>query len=139
MKRGLAVLGVLISAAVLAAVAGCGGSHALAPAERQDISAAQLQTMMNDGQPLVLADVRTQSEFAEGHIPGSVNLPVEEIATWAPTLNNNTRICCICRSGARSRTAGDTLIAEEFGQVYNLLGGMLEWTGEVEEGCGCGS
>ncbi len=139
MKRGLAVSGVLISAAVLAAVAGCGGSHALAPVKPQDISAAELQTMMDDGQPLLLIDVRTQAEFTEGHIPGSVNLPVEEIATWAPTLGKNTRICCICGSGVRSRTAADTLIAEGFGQVYNLLGGMLEWTGDADPGCGCGS
>ena len=139
MKHGLAVSGVLISAAVLAAVAGCGGSHALAPVERQDISSAELQTIMDDGQPLVLVDVRTQSEFAAGHIPGSVNLPIEEIETWAPTLGKNTRICCICGSGARSLTAANTLVAEGFQQVYNLLGGMLEWTGDVEDGCGCGS
>ncbi len=138
MKRSLMVVEVLIVMALVAAVAGCGGSGcpSCPSAERQDISAAELQTMMNDGQPLVLVDVRTLSEFEAGHIPGSVNLPLSDIETWAETLNQQTRTCCICGSGNRSRTAADALIAKGFPRVYNLLGGMNGWPGDIETGDG---
>jgi len=93
--------------------------------------------MMLDGQPLLLIDVRTYEEFTSGHIPDSLNLPLDDIEEWKGLLDKQMRTCCICGVGGRSQTAADTLVADGFLQVYNLLGGMNGWTGDVEEGCGC--
>lgn len=142
MKRSLVVGELLAIVALIAVVAGCGGSSlypSCDPAERVDVSAAELQSMMDDGQPLVLVDVRTAAEFAAGHIPGSINLPRANIEAWAEMLDKQTRTCCICASGGRSRTAADTLITKGFRHVCNLLGGMNTWTGDLETGCGCAS
>ena len=133
MKRNIGIATVVLLGAVVAAVvlSGCGGSACLT-CEVVDISAAQLQAMIDDGLPLVLADVRTPAEFATGHIPGAVNLPLDDIDTWANTLNPTTRTCCICQSGVRSATAANILVVMGFTQVYNLLGGMNEWPGPTE-------
>lgn len=88
--------------------------------------------MMNDGRPLIIADVRTAAEFAQGHIPGSENLPLADIDTWSVGRDKDTRICCVCASGNRSRQSADTLVADGFRQVYNLLAGLSQWTGPWE-------
>ena len=134
-RIGIAMVVLLGAVAVGTALSGCGGPVCTTcnpPGEAVDISAAQLQAMIDDGQPLVLADVRTPAEFATGHIPGAVNLPLADIDTWAGTLNPFTRICCICQSGACSAVAANMLVAMGFTQVYNLLGGMNGWPGPTE-------
>lgn len=136
MKRSMGIAMVVVLGAVAAATAlsGCGGACTTCGEvlTRYDITAAELQAMIDDGQPLVLADVRTPAEFATRHIPGAVNLPLEDIETWADTLNPFTRICCICQSGGCGATAANTLVAKGFTLVYNLLGGMNGWPGPTE-------
>ncbi len=130
-KRLRLVASVATLPALLLLLVGCGGSGGPA-AVRRDITGPQLLAMMDDGRPLQLVDVRTPAEYAAGHIPGTVNLPHTEVDIWADSLIKQQRVVCICRSGVRSKLAADALIAKGFHQVYNLLGGMLEWTGPVE-------
>ena len=88
---------VALCCAGILAFTGCGGGGGVAPpGERQDITAAQLQAMMNDGQPLTVADIGSADEYAVKHIPGSVCLPQADIDTWAPTLDKKMRICTVC-------------------------------------------
>ena len=97
----------------------------------QDVTAAQLQAMMADGQPLLIIDVRTAEEYAGGHIEGAENLPLDELATWAPTLDPSARICVVCQGGTRSAAAAGQLVERGFSGVHNLLGGVAGWPGEL--------
>lgn len=54
-------------------------------------------------------DVRTPEEFAQGHVPGAVNWPVEAIATWADGVPKDKPVYLYCRSGNRSRQAAEYL------------------------------
>jgi len=58
--------------------------------------------MVTDG--AVIVDVRSAGEFASGHIPGSVNMPLEELSFRGDELKGKTVITC-CRSGNRSGMA----------------------------------
>jgi len=58
--------------------------------------------MVTDG--AVVVDVRSTGEFASGHIPGSVNIPLEELSFRADELESKKVITC-CRSGNRSGMA----------------------------------
>ncbi|MBI1927037.1 rhodanese-like domain-containing protein [Candidatus Poribacteria bacterium] len=65
---------------------GCGGSMkqpgaevGLQPPLTQDIAASELKRAMESEQPPLVIDIRTPEEYAEGHIPGTVNIPVTEI------------------------------------------------------------
>lgn len=98
-----------------------------------DVESATLQTMMNDGEPLLIVDVRTPAEYASGHLAGSVNLPLDDLNTWAPTLTPTQRLCCVCAVGGRSRSAAAMLVARGFSQVFNLLGGLAQWSGQLEQ------
>ncbi len=70
----------------------------------------------------LLIDVRTPAEFAEGHVEGAVNLPLDtitsSIAGVAP--DKETPIGLYCRSGRRSADAGQKLQALGYTQVRNL-------------------
>ncbi len=83
-----------------------------------------------------LLDVRTPEEYAGGSIPGSINLPLNQIAQ-APKMvaDKDARLFVYCRSGARSRNASEALAAMGYTNVTNI-GGIIEWPGSLERKVG---
>lgn len=82
----------------------------------------------------VLLDVRTPQEYWEGHIPGSVNLPLQNITRAANMIAaKSTPIFVHCLSGARSRQAAAYLAQMGYSNVENI-GGISAWRGEVIQG-----
>ena len=84
----------------------------------------------------VVLDVRTVEEFESGYIPNAKNIDlrmgpgfIDEINT----LDKNKSYYVYCRSGARSAQAVQLMRDLGFDETYNLLGGILEWEGEVIE------
>ncbi|MGN0983673.1 MAG: rhodanese-like domain-containing protein [Gemmiger sp.] len=79
----------------------------------------------------VLLDVRTPQEYAAGHLPGSWNLPVEELDR-APEMvpDQRTPLFLYCRSGARSHRAAERLRRMEYQQVCSI-GGVNAYRGEL--------
>jgi phage shock protein E len=68
-----------------------------------------------------LIDVRSPSEFADGHIEGAVNIPVAELESrLGEVAAKETPIVVYCRSGHRSRRAADVLKAHGWKDVHNL-------------------
>lgn len=76
----------------------------------------------------VLLDVRTPDEYAAGHIPGSINHPLERIQTYDG--DPETPIYAYCRSGARSERAA--LALRDMGYEAVNIGGIIDWHGEME-------
>lgn len=76
-----------------------------------------------------IIDVRSTVEYAEGHIPGAVNIPLNQI----PTLDapKDAPLYLYCRSGARSARGCKALEKLGFTNVCNL-GGILDYKGPVE-------
>ncbi len=72
-------------------------------------------------QAAVWIDVRTASEFANGHLPGAVNIPYERIAEHITTVaaDKTTPINVYCRSGRRSEIARKALIKMGYTDVVN--------------------
>jgi NADPH-dependent 2,4-dienoyl-CoA reductase/sulfur reductase-like enzyme/rhodanese-related sulfurtransferase len=69
-----------------------------------------------------LVDVRTAQEFAVGHIPGAVNIPVDELRSRLPTLPRDREIAVYCQVGQRGYLATRILLQAGFGAV-NIGGG----------------
>lgn len=90
------------------------------------ISVEETKTQMEQGTPLI--DVRTIEEYAEGHIQGSINIPLADLETELQTLysDKNQTIIFYCGTGMRSQKAVDA--AQEIGyeDVYNM-GAMDNW------------
>lgn len=100
----------------------------------KDIEAGEFSQVDESGRKkYVLVDVRTSEEYEEGHIPGAIHIPHDEMEERFAELNphKDEKILLICRSGRRSVIAAHVLHSKGFSQLYNLKGGMLEWTGPV--------
>ncbi len=79
-------------------------------------------------QGATLLDVRTEDEFLDGHIPGSINIEIGEMSDEdIEQLDKEKTYVLYCRSGGRSSRAAQMLEALDFGDVYNLEGGYMEW------------
>lgn len=80
----------------------------------------------------VLLDVRTSQEYRSGHIPGSINLPLQDLDNAEEIIENiDNPIYVYCRSGSRSRQAAAVLNDMGYSNVYNI-GGIAGYSGEVE-------
>jgi rhodanese-related sulfurtransferase len=74
-----------------------------------------------------LLDVREPEEWAEGRAPRAVLIPLGELAGRERELDPERPVVTICRSGRRSLTAADILLAAGFRDVHSLAGGMGAW------------
>lgn len=82
----------------------------------------------------IILDVRTAEEFAEGHLPNAVLLDLrnpEGFLKGVEELETTKTYFVYCRSGARSAQACQVLKQQGIAECYNLLGGILEWQGEI--------
>ena len=78
---------------------------------------------------VVILDIRTPEEFAEGHIEGSVNIDfyADDFATQIGALDRNVEYAVYCRSGNRSGQAMELFADLEFNAVHELGGGVVAW------------
>jgi len=76
-------------------------------------------------QGVTLIDVRSSEEFAQGHMQGAINIPVQELAQRLNELDQAHPVAVYCRSGRRSAAAASLLAASGFGPVTDLGG----WAG----------
>ena len=116
--------------AVAALLTGCGKPSG------STISMEEAVKRMNADPPAVVVDVRTPVEYANGHIPGAVLVPVEELRKgsdlgllpdkWAELL-------LYCRTGLRAEEAAGLLTGKGYENVHDF-GGIVDWTGEIETG-----
>ena len=96
-----------------------------------DINQGVAQFRQTDG--AVLVDVRTPEEYRDGHVPGSVNVPLQQIEDIElEVAEKNTPLYVYCRSGARSRQATALLKEMGYEDVHNI-GGILDYQGKVAQ------
>ena len=81
-------------------------------------STSNLKSIIDEGAYLV--DVRTPSEFADGHVKGSVNIPLDTIANNLQKFSNKKNIIVFCRSGNRS---GQAKVILENNGIKNVTNG----------------
>src|SRR5690606_10226025 len=98
---------------------GCDGAERSAEAQ----ATANAATLVADG--ALLLDVRTPGEFADGHVAGALNIPVQELEARVAELDPARSVVVYCRSGNRSGTAASMLRARGF-EVTDI-GPMSAW------------
>jgi phage shock protein E len=86
-------------------------------ANRARLPKDQLMSLLDQGS--IILDVRTPQEFAQGHAPGSRNVPLDQLGSQLPTLDRTKPILVCCASGARSGVAKAMLERAGFPKVDN--------------------
>lgn len=124
---------ILVLLAVLL-LAGCGKqTENTQEAALMNITAEEAKKLMDSESGYVILDVRTEQEYAQGHIPGAILIPDYEISEKAESVltDKDQLILVYCRSGRRSKNAAAQL--EEMGYTrIREFGGILDWPYETE-------
>lgn len=76
---------------------------------------------------MMLLDVRTSKEYAKGHIPGAVHVPLDEIGDRIKKLKKDKELVVYCQSGTRSIWAIKRLMGMGYKNLMNLKGGYGAW------------
>ena len=98
-----------------------------------NITAQQAKEMMDSLEGYIILDTRTQEEYDEGHIPGAMLIPHDEILGKAESVltDKDQLILVYCRSGRRSKLAAADLQKLGHTNIYEF-GGIIDWPYETE-------
>lgn len=113
----------------LAAALSLGGCSANdAPITYTSIPASEAKALMDSETDYIILDVRTEKEYADGHIPDAILIPDYEIAERAENeLTDKSQLILVyCRSGKRSKNAAEKLAEMGYSNVKEF-GGIIEW------------
>jgi rhodanese-related sulfurtransferase len=134
---GIALLGVFALVAGVPAAA-VETTPAAAPAAKPAASGVTpmsqeqlLEHQAKHPKHLLVLDVRSPEEFKEGHVPGAVNVPYDQIATRLSEVPKDKDVVLYCRSGRRAGIAAEVLQANGYTRLSHLEGDMNAW---VEKG-----
>ena len=92
-----------------------------------EVTVAEAQALIDTNPELVIVDVRTPEEFADGHIEGAIVIPVSELADRLDELTPEDDLLIYCRTGNRSTTAMTILTANGFTQLFHMHEGITGW------------
>jgi rhodanese-related sulfurtransferase len=131
LRLGMAALPGLIAISFVS-LKGC-----CTPAASQCLSAVNLSAqgaydliLQYQGDPnLVILDVRTPDEYNTEHIPGAINIDVEDASFQdeVGALDRDKMYLVYCRSGRRSCIATDIMSTMGFSTLYNMVDGINDW------------
>ncbi|OAB45327.1 rhodanese-like domain-containing protein [Paenibacillus glacialis] len=93
----------------------------------KEITPEALASRLNNGESLLIIDVREPQEWMEGHIAGSKHIQLGQLLERQDELDLAQEMFMICRSGSRSGLACEMLSERGF-NVVNMTGGLMDWT-----------
>jgi len=91
-----------------------------------------LLNKINGNEKITVLDVREPAEYAFGHIPGAINIPLGELEERFEELKSHENLHIICRTGNRSDFAARNLTQKGLKNVKNVVPGMKDWTGPTQ-------
>ncbi|MCU0315072.1 MAG: rhodanese-like domain-containing protein [Fimbriimonadaceae bacterium] len=93
---------------------------------KKDILPKELQKRIEAGEQIRIVDVRSPMEYAGGHVPGALNVPLGTIGKQIEGIGDNETLVMVCQGGVRSDMACHK-IQGSHPKLYNLTGGTSAW------------
>jgi hydroxyacylglutathione hydrolase len=115
------------------AIDGGFGAWAAASLPVAAIEQISVDALRDRAKGLLIIDVRSAREWADGHVEGSVNIPVGELTDRLGELPRHRPVATMCEGGYRSSLAASLLAQEGFAGVANITGGMAAYRGRVKQ------
>lgn len=108
---------------LLALLSGC------AQADWKEVTGQDLVQRQAAGEKVLVIDVRSPDEFAAGHVPGAINVPVDSITGNEAILKDwkQKPVVLYCKSGRRAAMAASTLEKQGFIRLEHLTGDIGGW------------
>lgn len=101
----------------------------------EDLTQEEWVEQLENDTNAVILDVRTDAEVAQGKIPNTIHIDIyrgQDFVTEIEKLDKSKNYYVYCRSGNRSGQACRLMNQLGFNNAYNLMGGILQWQGEIE-------
>lgn len=99
----------------------------------QELSAKEFLQRRDDGKPMTLLDVREDWETQLAPVPAALlHIPMGQLPDRLSELDASKDTVVICRSGGRSMQVAHYLEGQGFGSVFNLTGGILAWSRDID-------
>ena len=98
----------------------------------KEIDVNSLKEKLSNNDDLILLDVRTDSEYYLSRIEGSIHIPMQLIPKRINELDKNKEIIVQCKSGKRSAKVCEYLLQNDFKNIKNLAGGILDWAKHID-------
>ena len=97
-----------------------------------NITQEEAKNIMDTQEGYIILDTRAQDEYDEGHIPGAIVIPHDEILEKAEEIltDKDQLILVYCRSGRRSKLAAEDLVTLGYTNIKEF-GGIIDWKYEV--------
>ena len=138
--------GYVVSVFLCAMLCACGQVNQIEAPHEQEVKETKVQmtyeqitqdeakALIAEAENYIILDVRTEAEYAEGHIPGAICVPNETIGDQMPEElpDKDQLILVYCRSGNRSKQASEKLAKLGYTNIKEF-GGINTWTGDVEK------
>ena len=116
--------------AVLAVVAAFNTQNFFRSDNYGDVTVNEAWDLIQNEPELVVLDVRTQTEYDDGHIEGAILIPVAELPDRLDELSTDDEILVYCRTGNRSGTAVGIMEENGFSKIYHMHEGISTWLSE---------
>lgn len=135
LRNGFVAIGMAVG--LSGALASCGSSteagqqtEKAAATRAEDVDVAGFAALMESLDNPILLDVRSDGEWAEGHLPNASYIPFQapDFADQLAALDKSRPVLVYCASGGRSSRAMNMLNQSGQTEVYNLLGGIRAWS-----------
>jgi len=91
-----------------------------------------LENKFKNKENFILLDVRTDREYFLSCIEGSIHMPMNTISEKYTSLDKDKEIIVQCKSGVRSEKVCKFLLNNDFTNVKNLTGGIVEWAKQID-------
>lgn len=126
---------ILLGVSALLTFGSCATETPIKAVEKASISSSlnHVHQLNLKNKSVVLLDVRTPEEFAEGHIDGAVNIDVkaDDFESKLEALDKNKTYFIYCRSGVRALNATEKMRSAGFKDAVNFKDGMMTYKGET--------
>lgn len=100
-----------------------------------EVSPVGLRKLQQDDPKTVVLDVRVEADWRTGHVPGAINVPIDELEQRLEELPaRSTPIVVVCDQGLRAPGAAWILKSRGWRRPYTLVDGMAAWKGTLEAG-----
>lgn len=95
----------------------------------QKLNPGGFEAKLNSTANEILVDVRTQEEYAEGHLSNAILIDIwsDDFKSQISKLDKSKPVFVYCKGGSRSAKAADAFVQLGFKQVYDLDGGISAW------------
>ncbi|MEK4254802.1 rhodanese-like domain-containing protein [Ureibacillus sp. FSL K6-2830] len=101
--------------------------------ELQTVDTKTLTKMIDSKENMVIVDLREPELFATSRVPGAINIPFDEIQSRYTELPKDKDVIFVCHTGRMGTESGNLLLENGYKNVFNLEGGIAEWTGNLEK------